>query len=238
MVARVGDQQIRGGTDVSYNLVLLPEILRMTKQVPHRIIVDVGCGTGVLTERLAGLGSRVVGVDLSAESIAIARSSVKRPPNADYVSVSIEQFAATRLNYCNLAVANMVLQDAPYLKQVCKALARVVRPRGHVAITLTHPWFWPEYWGYDRAPWFHYDREVAISAPFRISHAPSPVGILTHFHRPLAKYFDVFASTGLRILEFRELMPSPKVARFYPEPWRFPRFVSLVLQKEARRVAS
>lgn len=237
-VARVRDEQIRGGTDVSYNLVLLPEVLRMAKTVPHSIIVDVGCGTGVLTERLARLGSEVVGVDLSRESIAIARSSRKRPPNVEYVSVSIEQFAARRLGYCDLAVANMVLQDAPYLKEFCKALVKVVRPIGHVAITLTHPWFWPEYWGYDRAPWFRYDREVAISAPFRISHAQSPVGMLTHFHRPLAKYFDIFASTGLRIVEFRELMPSPNVARLYPEPWRYPRFVSLILQREARRLVS
>jgi len=41
---------------------------------PGERVLDLGCGDGRLTERLAGLGLNVVGVDSSAEQIAAARA--------------------------------------------------------------------------------------------------------------------------------------------------------------------
>ena len=41
---------------------------------PGERILDLGCGDGVLTERLVALGCRVVGVDASAEQVAAARA--------------------------------------------------------------------------------------------------------------------------------------------------------------------
>lgn len=41
---------------------------------PGERILDLGCGDGALTEKLVGLGCRVVGVDASAEQIAAARA--------------------------------------------------------------------------------------------------------------------------------------------------------------------
>lgn len=40
---------------------------------PGERVLDLGCGDGALTEKLAALGCRVVGVDASAEQIAAAR---------------------------------------------------------------------------------------------------------------------------------------------------------------------
>jgi 2-polyprenyl-3-methyl-5-hydroxy-6-metoxy-1,4-benzoquinol methylase len=39
----------------------------------HRAVLDVGCGTGLMSAMLAAQGRRVVGVDLSAAMIAQAR---------------------------------------------------------------------------------------------------------------------------------------------------------------------
>ena len=50
------------------------DVLRMLDPRPHERVLDLGCGDGVLTERLAGLAREVVGVDASAAQVEAARA--------------------------------------------------------------------------------------------------------------------------------------------------------------------
>jgi SAM-dependent methyltransferase len=52
----------------------------------HGRVVDLGCGSGVTAEILAGAGYEVVGVDISADFIALAR---ERAPGAQFVRASL-----------------------------------------------------------------------------------------------------------------------------------------------------
>ena len=44
--------------------------------VTDGLIADLGCGSGILSQAMAGLGFRVLGVDLSPDAIALARARV------------------------------------------------------------------------------------------------------------------------------------------------------------------
>lgn len=57
----------------------LDEVERLLEPRPGDVLIDVGCGSGVLAARLAAkAGTRVVGIDASAEALAFARRTYER----------------------------------------------------------------------------------------------------------------------------------------------------------------
>jgi 2-polyprenyl-3-methyl-5-hydroxy-6-metoxy-1,4-benzoquinol methylase len=229
-VAAKRDDQIRSGQDISYSRVLVPAVMSLAAGWLTGHVVDAGCGTGVLSELMAAKATRVVGVDLSPRSIAIARVRAMNLPNVEYKVASIERFSArANRKQFNLVVANMMLQDAPNLSAAVRAMRALVAPTGAIVLTITHPCFWPWYWGYAKARWFQYNKEFAIRAPFKISSAHRAVGVTTHFHRPVGRYLAVFAAARLKVDGFVEPMPNEAISRLYRKRWQFPRFLAVRL---------
>lgn len=81
----------------------------LANYLPQRAsILDLGCGPGLYTERLASLGHQVTGVDFSRRSIAFAEASAKEKGlSIDYVYENYleidyqEQFDMVLLIYCD-----------------------------------------------------------------------------------------------------------------------------------------
>lgn len=226
-VASARDQQLRAGRDVSFEYVLKPTILDLIDTADCSSVLDAGCGTGVLTEVLAGKASAVTGVDMSSASIRIASNSASRPKNVQYFDSTLEDYLRNTSDRYSLVVANMVLQDSADLGGCLRALSSRCQPVASLIATITHPWFWPTYWGYDNEPWFKYSEEQAIEAPFRISKDTTPIGVTTHFHRPLSFYISALTAAGFELETLAEPMPAPRVQEQYPAMWHFPRFLAL-----------
>ncbi len=105
------------------------------------------------------------------------------------------------------------------------AFSKIILPGGHLVFSITHPWFWPTYWGYDKYDWFKYDEEIAIEAPFRVSSDKDVIGITTHFHRPISHYLSELHNFGFEIDRLIEPMPRKEIELKYPNLWEFPRFI-------------
>jgi len=93
-------------------------------------MVEVGCGTGWLTERLAQLGI-VTATDLSPQAIAIAR---QRSVEAEFVA---EDFYHTSLpiQHYEVAICSETIAHVPDQPLFMERIASLLRPGGYLVIT-------------------------------------------------------------------------------------------------------
>jgi ubiquinone/menaquinone biosynthesis C-methylase UbiE len=102
--------------------------------VRGREVLEVGCGTGLILERLARFARRAEGVDLSPGMLAHAKNR----------GLDVREGSATELPYpdasFDVAVSFKVLAHVPDIERALAEMARVVRPGGHVIAELYNPW--------------------------------------------------------------------------------------------------
>jgi SAM-dependent methyltransferase len=232
-IAPYRDNQLRSGIDISYHQVLVPEVMRLLKRFKCNRILDVGCGTGVLTEKIASESDFVCGVDISPVSINIAKASKSLASNIEYHISAIDKFNPffKSIGEFDIAVANMVLMDVINLRRSLDSIFNLLNPKGALIATITHPCFWPDYWGYGNELWFNYYDELQIAHPF-VTHTDR-VGIAetVHVHRPLEFYLQALCNAGFKIDYIGEPLPVGPVPKDYLTTMKRPRFLSFLCRK-------
>lgn len=118
--------------------VLAPESVNGTR--PRAL--DVGCGTGIQSLRLAGLGYRVLGVDLSPALLAIAREKLRHAGHRDAVFVEGDAVtlpapagAFDAVNCCGPTLS--LVPDWP---QALREIARCLKPGGRLLLEVEGKW--------------------------------------------------------------------------------------------------
>lgn len=226
-IAEDRNGQVTSGKDLSFEHILVPTMFQLLEGADMALVLDIGSGTGHFTRRLSQVAGRVIAVEPSTASVKIARANCLRARNVDFIAAPLQSASAElQKERVTAAVASMTLMTVPELGGFAKALGAVLQKDAKFAATFTHPWFWPEYCGYRTKPWFHYEKEIFIEAPFVISKSHLEMRT-THIHRPLEQYVAVFANAGFRLESVVEPMPSPELLALYPRPWRFPRFIGM-----------
>lgn len=98
-----------------------------------KTVLDVGCGGGILSEAMAGLGAHVTGIDLGEAPLAVARLHLKESGrNVDYRYVSAEDLAAERPATYDVVTCMEMLEHVPDPSSTVAACATLVKPGGHV----------------------------------------------------------------------------------------------------------
>ena len=98
---------------------------------PRDRVLDVGCGTGVLTAALAEVGAEAVGIDASEPYLDGARRH--RPhPNITYERGDVRRMRFADGSFDG-AICTLVLDTIPEVDQVVGEMRRVTRPGGVVA---------------------------------------------------------------------------------------------------------
>jgi SAM-dependent methyltransferase len=107
------------------------EVLAELAPPAGRDVVDVGCGAGGLARRLAGLGARVVGVDVSA--VALERARAQAGAGERYLEGRAEALPLPDAS-ADLVVFHNSLHHVPGPERALAEARRVVRPGGAVYV--------------------------------------------------------------------------------------------------------
>ena len=109
------------------------EVDAVRPYVKHLHVLEVGCGTGLVLEKLSKVARTVKGVDLSPGMLAKARAR----------GLDVREGSATNLPFpddtFDAVVSFKVLAHVPDLGGAVREMVRVTRPGGHVAIELYNP---------------------------------------------------------------------------------------------------
>ena len=114
-----------------WSQLLARPFLSLVDIAPGGRVLDVACGTGVLTKALAEAGASVIGIDLSEGYLEGARRD-RSHPNIVYETGDIRHMRFDS-GIFDAAVSTLALDVLPEIEQVVAEMKRVTRPGGVVA---------------------------------------------------------------------------------------------------------
>ncbi len=140
--AEFWNQRMGDGNDF-FNILLWPAVERLLKPNPDERLLDVACGNGLTSRRLAAAKTRVTAIDVSPAMIAIA-TGYPGQPDIDYRVVDAtdrEALLSLGAGAFDGALSNMALMDIAEIEPLMMALAVLLRPGGRFVFSVLHPCF-------------------------------------------------------------------------------------------------
>ena len=132
------DERMGDGNDF-FELLIWPAVSSLLAIAPGERVLDLACGNGVTSRRLAAAGARVCAVDFSEALLARARA---RSADIDYRHVDVTDGPALKaLGTFDAALCNMAIMDMADIAPMMTALATSLRPGGRFVFSVTHPAF-------------------------------------------------------------------------------------------------
>lgn len=138
------DEQVGEGNEF-HRVLVAPATERLLQLQPGDLVLDVACGNGQFSRRLAALGARVVGFDLSEAFIRRARIRSKDYRDAiQYVVLdATDREALLSLGRARFdaAVSCMALMDIRDIDPLFASLREMLKPAGRFVFSVNHPAF-------------------------------------------------------------------------------------------------
>lgn len=229
--AETWSRLVRAGCDIYRDTLNTPAMLAMLPPVAGLKGLDIGCGEGYNTRKLAGLCARITAIDIAPTFIRFAKQQEDAEPLGIHYLIADGMALPFQDGNFDFATAFMSLMDMPdQARALCEAF-RVLRPGGFLQFSILHPCFAPPYrkvlrepdgavraielagyfdnvdgrvesWCFSSLP----AEEACARAPFRVP----------RFHRTLSQWVDMICSAGFVIQRLGEPSASAETAAAFP----------------------
>lgn len=206
--------------DTYHAKVILPNLLRLVSSstferslanpgapMKRMKILDLACGQGFFSEAFLKAGAEVVGVDISASLVALAKE--KKPGGKFFVSpahkLSFIQDASLDAAVCVLAVQNI-----ENISEVFREVRKKMKPSGNFFVVLNHPAFripGRSSWGFEKGAQYRRLDGYMTESKCEIDMHPGKKEkreMTVSFHRPLQTYFKTLANASFAVARLEE----------------------------------
>jgi len=103
-----------------------------TATLPGAMVLDVGCGGGLLAEGMAGHGAHVTGIDRSPRALGVARTHAEQAGvTVQYEENDAETWAESHAEHYDIVTCLEVLEHVPDVEGTVAACASMLKPGGH-----------------------------------------------------------------------------------------------------------
>ena len=225
--SRMGDE----GNDF-FNILCWPSLASLLDVQSGQHILDIACGNGLTSRKLAELGARVSAFDFSANLIEKAKA--RENPNS-LISYHVidatneKELLALGEESFDSALSNMALFDIADIETLFRTLPRLLKPNGTFVFSLMHPAF-------NNASAMHvmeevdYEGEIKTVYSVKISRYMTPYyakGLALrnqpkpqmYFERPLHYYLNLGFQNGFVLDAFEERAFPPEAPQTFPLGW-------------------
>ena len=126
-----------------FEVLVWPATEPVLGALPGERILDIACGNGLTSRRLAKAGARLVAFDFSEDLIDLARGR-SEGLDIDYLVLDATDHAALLAlgeGSFDGALCNMALMDIADLDPLMRAIAKLLKPGGRFVFSTLHPCF-------------------------------------------------------------------------------------------------
>jgi SAM-dependent methyltransferase len=187
--------------------IIIPGLLRLLKPVRGERVLDIGCGQGVVSRVLHGIGAHMIGVDASRSLVQLARE--RSDPSISYVvgdARDLQRIPAVEPASFDAAVCVLAIQNIHPLQPVFDGVSSALKSGGRFVVVMMHPCFrspQATQWGWDEAAGIQFRRVDQYLLPRKhpiVAHpGKEPSRYTWTFHRPLQSYVKSMSRAGLCI---------------------------------------
>jgi 2-polyprenyl-3-methyl-5-hydroxy-6-metoxy-1,4-benzoquinol methylase len=207
---------------------LFASITELMGHVSGLRICDLACGEGRFARHLARRGAAVVGVDVSARLLDIAKAR-ESLASVSYLLDDARYLASVADESFDGVLCHVALMDIPDLQATVVAVARVLRPGGWFVFSILHPCFNTPCAVEDRDANGRLWRRVAgyWEDGYWLSETRhGPPGKVGSFHRTLSTYFNALADAGFVVERVDEPRATGRLAENRPIWAEVPAFLA------------
>ena len=228
--------------DSSFNTPILDELIVQLVEKKPQNILDLGCGMGTNSIKLAEQGHNLTSIDISETMLSEFK---KRIPKNLEERINIIKGDLNELNIknkFNKILITLVIDHIEHPLEIIKKCKSLLEEDGRLILTIPHPFKDSGYWKktYINGEWVYnsfqidnYFNEDKITKSREDNQGNTAIDSISTYHRTLSTYFSIITNSGFSIKDILEPKPNKNITEYSANHYkstRIPYFLIFVLK--------